>query len=155
MLSWKKSLWERIWTSRGWNWNRIGWWWINSDIIDLKELGQNCFKMKLDQNWIFENGPTIGLRDSTFWWVFDPVLNCSRNKAFLWLVCDSSSKILVFHEWTFRAKFPSIDDFYYWYVLSPIAREGRRRLRPTPDLCNYNYTIILDIIHVRIVIINV
>ena len=44
----KKPLWSKIWTSRGWNWKQIDPWGINSDIIDLKKLGQKRFKVTFE-----------------------------------------------------------------------------------------------------------
>ena len=41
----KKPLWDRIWTSRGWNLNGIEGWWINFAILNLKKFGQKRFKV--------------------------------------------------------------------------------------------------------------
>ena len=91
----EKGHFETDFEPRGWNWNRIGGWWISFAIVDMWVIWSKALQSDL--------------------------LNRLKRNSRIRLSYGKCAPAMVFHEWTLWVKVSSIDAFYYWHMLSPIV----------------------------------
>ena len=91
----EKGHFETDFEPKGWNWNRIGGWWISFVIVDMWVIWSKALQSDL--------------------------LNRLKRNSRIRLSYSKCGSAMVFHEWTLWIKVSSIETFYYWYILSPIV----------------------------------